>query len=334
MPASTNLPSAIDWLSLFADGSRVRLLSLLEHEELTVAELTAVTQLSQSRVSSHLGRLREAGVVRDRKAGASVFYALSREAMPAPANQLWTLLRDQVRDEVLTSDVQRMRETTRARNNSGAWPDLVAGEMERHYSPGRTWEAMCKALLPLIAAGDVLDLGSGDGTVAQMLAPHARSVTCVDQSARVIDAARKRLAKLDNVQCLLADMHQVPLPDASFDQVLMLHTLACSETPAVALTEAARLMRPGGVLSVVTLATHAHLATTQAYGHVRAGFSPSALRKLLLETALEVRQCAITSREQREPHFQVLTATARKVVRKGGFETRPYRKPTRKLKRT
>jgi ArsR family transcriptional regulator len=293
----------------------VRLLSLLEHGELTVAELTAVTQLTQSRVSTHLARLREAGLVRDRKAGASVFYALNRDAMPEAAGQLWALVKTQMRDAVLASDVERMREIQRARDKRGSWPELVAGEMERHYSPGRTWEALCRGLCGLIDAGDVLDLGSGDGTVAQLLAPHARSVTCVDQSARVIDAARKRLDGIDHVRCLEADMHDVPLPDASFDQVLMLHVLACSHTPAKAIAEAARLLRPDGTLSIVTLATHAHLETTQAYGHVRAGFTATALRKLLLESALDVRQCEVTSREHREPNFQVITAIARKPVR-------------------
>lgn len=313
VPAS--LPHTIDLLQLFADGSRVRLLALLEHEELTVAELTAVTQLTQSRVSTHLGRLREAGVVRDRKAGASVFYALNRDAMPDAAGELWTLVKAQVRDAVLSSDLERMREIKRARDKRGSWPELVAGEMERHYSPGRTWEALCRGLSGLIEAGDVLDLGSGDGTVAQLLAPHARSVTCVDQSARVIDAARKRLDGVDNARCVVSDMHEVALPDASFDQVLLLHVLACSNTPAKAIAEATRLLRPNGTLSVVTLAAHAHLETTQAYGHVRAGFTPTALRKLLVESALEVRQCEVTSREHREPHFQVITAIARKPSR-------------------
>ena len=310
--AQTNLPSAVDWLSLFADGSRVRLLALLEREDLTVAELTAVTQLSQSRVSTHLGRLRDAGVVSDRKAGASVFYAINRGAMPEPASQLWTLLQSQLRDEVLSSDVERMREIKRARDKRGSWPDTVAGEMERHYSPGRTWEALCRGLSALIDAGDVLDIGSGDGTVAHLLAPHARSITCVDQSQRVIDAATKRLQGIAHVRCVLSDMHAIDLPDASFDQVLMLHVLACSTTPAAAIAEAARLLRPGGMLSVVTLAPHRHLEVTQSYGHVRAGIAPTALRKMLVESALEVRQCEVTSREQREPHFQVITAVARK----------------------
>jgi ArsR family transcriptional regulator len=185
--------------------------------------------------------------------------------------------------------------------------------MERHYSPGRTWEATCRAFAGLLELGDVLDLGSGDGTMAELLAPRARSITCVDVSPHVAQAAQRRLASVEHVRCLCADMHALPLPDASFDQVLLLNALACAHDPARALGEAARVLRPGGGLAIVTLDGHEHMAAVAAYGHVQPGFAPSALSALLLEAGLRVTHCAVSSRERRSPRFGVVTAFAHKA---------------------
>jgi DNA-binding transcriptional ArsR family regulator len=176
------LGAAVDVLQLIGEPSRVRLLALLDHQELTVAELVAVTQLAQSSVSTHLGKLREAGLVRDRRVGASTFYALNDGAMPPSARKVWDLVRGEVRDALLETDRERSDRVVRARERAAGWPDAVAGEMERHWSPGRTWESLARALVGLVRLGDVVDVGSGDGTVAQLLAPRARSWTCVDKS--------------------------------------------------------------------------------------------------------------------------------------------------------
>src|SRR5215831_6921317 len=176
-----SIGSVVDRLHLFGDETRVRLISLLARHDLTVAELTAVTQLAQSRVSTHLGKLREAGVVRDRRNGTSTVYALNDGSMPADARRIWSLVESQVdEDAVLAADRSRADAVVSARERGGRWPDAFAGEMERHYSPGRTWEATAHAFVGLARLGDVLDAGAGDGTIAQFLAPRARSITCVD----------------------------------------------------------------------------------------------------------------------------------------------------------
>ena len=184
--------------------------------------------------------------------------------------------------------------------------------MERHYSPGRTWEALARGLIGLSDLGDVLDAGAGDGATAQLLAPHARSITCVDVSETLIDAARVRLAGHANVRCEAADLHALPFADASFDQVMLLNVLTHLRAPAHAIGELARVLRPGARLALVTLAAHDHLDVTAAYGHVTAGFKPADVRRLLEKAGLEVDQCAVTSREKRAPQFEVVTAFARK----------------------
>jgi len=308
-----NLVESVDILRLFADPTRVRLLHLLDGHELSVAEITQITDLPQSRVSTHLGKLREAEVLRDRRQGTSTFYTVNDGAMPETIRRVWALMAESRDEPLVRNDRQRCQEVVRARHKAKSWPESVAGQMDRHYSPGRTWEATLFGLLGFIRLGDVLDAGSGDGATAALLAPRCRSLTCLDLSPRVLQAARRRLARERNVSFAPGDVHRLPFPDQSFDQVLLLHVLTYAKDPALALREAGRVLRPGGALVVSTLARHQHKAVTAGYGHVNTGFSARALSGWLLrEAGLAVERCAVTSREKRPPHFSVLTAFARK----------------------
>ena len=191
-----DLQVAAQYLRLLADPTRVRLLLLLDYEELSVAELAAIMQLAQPRVSTHLSRLREAGLVSDRRDGVFVYYRITQQPPNAPLEELWQLLRNRTRDPLARQDRERVREVLSQRRGEGTWADSVAGDMERHYSPGRTWEATARGLVHLLDPGDVLDVASGDGVLAELLAPRARSVTCLDISERVVEAVEEHfLAK-------------------------------------------------------------------------------------------------------------------------------------------
>ena len=312
----STLSSAVSTLQLFAEPTRVRLLALLEVEELTVAELVAITELAQSSVSTHLGKLREAGLLRDRRLGSSTLYALNDGNMPAGARQVWSLVRGEIKDTVLEGDKGRCGDVLKARARVNAWPDSVAGQMERHYSPGRTWEATARGLFGLMQLGDVLDAGSGDGTLAQLLAPHARTVTCLDRNEKMIDAAKARLARLKNVSVCLGDVHELPFADGSFDHVMLFNILTQATSPGRVALEAARVLREGGNLVVVTLAAHHHPDVTASYRDVHPGFTPAQVRRLLLKAGLVVDSCDITCREKRSPHFEIITAFGHKNTEK------------------
>ncbi len=305
-----SLSATVTTLQLLGEPTRVRLIALLAREELTVAELVTITDVGQSSVSTHLGRLREAGVLRDRRAGASTFYALNDAAMPPGAGRLWSAVTADLADGVLDADKARCEKVLATRRASSAWPDAVAGEMERHYSPGRTWEAMARGLLGLLRLGEVLDAGSGDGTVAQMIAPRARSVTCLDRSERMIGAARARLAKAKNVRFEIGDVQALPFPARAFDEVLLFNVLPQVAEPAKVLAEAARVLRPGGLVVVSALAAHVHPHVTAPYGDVQPGISPATLRSQLKRAGFVVDHCDVTSREKRAPNFEITTAFA------------------------
>ena len=187
------------------------------------------------------------------------------------------------------------------------WADSVAGDMERHYSPGRTWEALARSTLPLLEPGDVLDIASGDGVLAELLAPHARRYACIDSSPRVVAAARERLRRWPHVEVMEGDMQQLPFAASSFDLALLMHALTYATKPGVALAEAVRTLRPGGRLVATCLARHEHQAAVTPFGHVNLGFTPRELRRFAEKAGLDVLVCEVITREERPPHFEVLS---------------------------
>jgi DNA-binding transcriptional ArsR family regulator/protein-L-isoaspartate O-methyltransferase len=299
-------------LKVLADATRVRLLALLEHEELTVAELSSITRLAQPRVSTHLARLKEAGLVRDRRAGVSAYYRFDEAALDPAQRALWRALREGSDDPLLRQDAERIPSVLAARAADANWADSVAGDMERHYSPGRTWEALARSALPLLAPKHVLDIASGDGVLAELLAPHAREYICIDASARVVNAASERLRRFANVQVREGDMHALPFDDNHFDLVVLMHALTYSTKPAVAVAEAARVLRPDGRLLLCSLAEHEHRAAVEAYGHVNLGFSDKDLRAFVQQAGLEIATSETVTREKRPPHFEVISIIGRK----------------------
>ena len=294
-------------LKTLADATRVRLLALLEREELTVAELSSITRLAQPRVSTHLARLKEAGLVRDRRAGVSAYYRFDEESLDPAQRALWRALREGSDDPLLRKDAERIPGVLAARAADANWADSVAGDMERHYSPGRTWEALARTALPLLAPGRVLDIASGDGVLAELLAPHSQEYICVDASARVVAAASERLRRFAHVVVREGDMHALPFEDGHFDLVVLMHALTYAAHPAVAVAEAARVLRPGGRLLLSSLARHEHRAAVEAYGHVNLGFTDKELRKFAEKAGLEVGSCDVVTREKRPPHFEVIS---------------------------
>jgi ArsR family transcriptional regulator len=187
---------------------------------------------------------------------------------------------------------------------------MVAGDMERHYSPGRTWEATTRAMSLLLDLGDVLDVASGDGVLAELLASRARSITCLDLSERVVEAGQRRVAHLANVEFAQGDMHAMPVADKSQDLVLMMHALTYTEQPERVFEETRRVLRPGGRLLAVTLQRHDHEKAVAPYDHRNQGFTEDQLASYCEGAGLVTLHCGLAAVEKRPPHFAVLNLLA------------------------
>jgi ArsR family transcriptional regulator len=307
-----DLQLAVHHCRLLSDPTRLRLLLLLEEEELSVAELAAITQLAQPRVSTHLAKLKEAELVADRKEGVFVYYRTPEAIGDTSLDALWQVLRSHTEDPLIQQDLARVPQVLNKRIRGGSWADSVAGDMDRHYSPGRTWEATSRGLIHLLNPGRVLDIASGDGVLAKLIAPQASHITCLDISEKVVAAGRRRLKEFPHVSFEIGDMHDLPVDDNEFDTVLLMHALTYTREPQSVMNEIQRALKPGGKLLAVTLRNHNHRKAVEPYNHVNLGFTPAALEALCSDSGLEVLSCTISAVEKRSPNFAVLAVSARK----------------------
>lgn len=277
-----------------------------------MAELAQSTRLAQPRVSTHLARLREAGLVADRREGVSVYYRINGDRASDDLFELWGQLRNTLDDALIHSDAEQLQAVLDQRARGSNWPDSVAGDMERHYSPGRTWESTARALVNLIEPGRLLDIASGDGVMGELLTRQAKHIDCVDASPKVVEAGIKRVETLDNVKFHQGDMHHLPFPDQEFDTVLLLHALTYSAQPEVAVAEASRVLDKRGRLVIATLVHHSYTNEVKAFGHINNGFTPPRLKQMTIAAGLDVQFCGITSIERKKPNFKIITLLARK----------------------
>lgn len=296
-------------LRLLGDETRLRVLHLLAHEPLTVAELQEVLDLGQSSISGHLAKLKHGGLLHDVAEGSSRRYRL-REDLAPPLAQTWQAVRAVSQDESPFSDDRRRLEHVR-RGRAASWVERVAGNLHRSYAPGRTWESLLHALLPCVRLGRCVDVGAGDGALLDLLAPHATSLTCIDPSPAMVAAGEEKAARLhlDHVRYCAAPGEALPLPSAESDTVLFLQSLQYIPQPEQAIAEAVRVLAPAGLLVIATLAHHDH-AEADRYGHCHRGFAEGQLKRWT--APLTDHQLVLLPPEARPPRFQTLVLSARK----------------------
>jgi ubiquinone/menaquinone biosynthesis C-methylase UbiE/DNA-binding transcriptional ArsR family regulator len=301
-----------DSLKVLSDPTRLRLLALLLKEELSVAELQEILGMGQSRISSQLALLRQAGFVTDRRDGKKAFYSLHPGL---PARQL-TLLRaacDSVADlPESTEDRGNLDRTLhKRRQHSEQYFNLIAGKLGKNYCPGRSWEALGHLALRLVPAITVADLGAGEGLVSQLLARRAERVWCIDNSPKMVEVGTELAKKngLANLTYKLGDIEQVPLPDKSVDLAILSQALHHASHPQTAVNEAHRILKPGGQLLVLDLKEHDYEKAHEQFGDLWLGFKESALHGFLKSAGFQKVEVTAVSRETNEPHFETLLAS-------------------------
>lgn len=238
---STDLDEVVSALKGAAEQTRLRLLALLQHAELTVGELCAILGQSQPRISRHLRLLTDAGLLEHFREQQCVYYRA-----PAEGRQLqW------VRTLLSLADPEALvlqRDRTRATAVVAARQVATA-----EVAPREQLAAVLLEELGPASVGELLDIGTGSGLILEILGPRARRAIGVDISAPALRLARTRVhsAGLAHCEFRRGDMYNLPYADASFDTVTMDRVLAASQRPTAALTEAARTLRRDGHLILV-----------------------------------------------------------------------------------
>jgi ArsR family transcriptional regulator len=260
-----------------ADPTRVRLLALLEREELAVQELMEALGMAQSRVSRHLAILREAGLVQDRRDGTFVFYRLAPPSEGA-WRDAWSLVRTGLagdstheRDLAALSRVLAERAARTRRFFDSVGPEWDALRKVFHDDLLRA-RAVTKLVDPELV---VADIGTGTGVLALELARLGLRVVAIDSSPRMLEAAREKAARegLERVELRLGDAAALPLADAEVDAALAHMVVQYLASPAETLREMARAVRPGGAVVVVDFLHHEHEWMRQELGVTWLGFT-------------------------------------------------------------
>jgi ArsR family transcriptional regulator len=310
--------SSLDTLKILSDPTRLRLLALLTKEELSVAEVQEVLGMAQSRISSQLALLRQAGFVADRREGKKAFYSLRAGLAP----QRLALLRaagDAVADtpEFAEDRDNLDRILQKRRRVAEQYFNLIAGRLGKGHCPGRSWEAIGHLALRLVPPIVVADLGAGEGLISQLIAHRAERVWCIDNSPRMVEVGTELARKngLANLAYKLGDIENVPLPDRSVDLAILSQALHHANHPQTAVNEACRILRPGGQLVVLDLKEHAFEKARELYADVWLGFKESALHGFLKKAGFQKVEVTVVSRETVEPCFETLLASGIKAGR-------------------
>jgi ArsR family transcriptional regulator len=304
------MASILKSLRLAADASRLRLLLLLEQEELTVAELQEILSQGQSRISTHLAQLKQAGLVDDRRTGKNAFYRLT-----APP-ELMELLR-KAADEVpeAAEDRQSLSLALRKRQDQmRRYFDELAGKFGRQYVPGRSWKGVAEALLKLMPPMVIADLGAGEGTISQLMAQRAKKVIAIDNSEKMVEFGAELARKhgIGNMEYRLGELEDVPIRSGTVDLAFLSQALHHARHPQRAVEEALRILKPGGRIAVLDLNRHHFEEAREMYADVWLGFTELELERYLKSGGFRNVETAVVYREPEAPHFETLLGTGEK----------------------
>jgi ubiquinone/menaquinone biosynthesis C-methylase UbiE/DNA-binding transcriptional ArsR family regulator len=305
------MPRMVKTFRALADPTRLRLLALLASSELSVQELQDITRLGQSRISTHVGLLTEAGLLQSRREGKRTFYRVEAADQPG-VGELVRLagegaleLPEHEGDQVNLKRILALRsEQAQVHFNQ------VAGRFDRVYGPGRSWAAFGQLLLRILPPLTVADLGSGEGLLSELLARRCRKVIAVDNSAKMVafGAAKAKRSGVKNLEFRLGDLEDPPLAARSVDLVILSQALHHANDPARALRGAHRVLRASGQVWILDLRRHMFEPARELYGDRWLGFTESELQGWLEAAGFRDIEISVVAREEESPHFETLLA--------------------------
>ncbi len=304
------MASILKSLRLAADPNRLRLLLLLEREELSVAELQEILVKGQSQISTHLAQLKQAGLVDDRRTGKNSFYRSK-----APAELMELLRRAAAEIPEAAQDRDALRLVLRKRQDKmRRYFDELAGKFGRQYVPGRSWKGIAEALLKLMPPMIIADLGAGEGAISQLMAQRAKKVIAIDNSEKMVEfgAELARKHAISNLEYRLGDIEDIPIRSNSVDLAFLSQALHHATHPERAIAEAWRILKPGGRIAVLDLNRHHFEEAREMYADLWLGFTELEIEKFLKGAEFRNVETAIVYRESEPPYFETLLGTGEK----------------------
>jgi ubiquinone/menaquinone biosynthesis C-methylase UbiE/DNA-binding transcriptional ArsR family regulator len=302
-------------LRALADPTRLRLLALLDKDEVSVNELQQITGLGQSRISTHLRLLQEAGLLQSRREGKRTFYRMDPTARVSQ-RQVVQMAAQGAREitEHEADEVNLRRILARRVDQAQLLFNQVAGRFDRSYGPGRSWQAFGQMLLRILPPMVVADLGSGEGLISELLARRAKRIIAVDNSEKIVafGAAKAKKNGLKNLEFRLGDLEEPPIGPRSVDLVILSQALHHAQHPERAIAAAYRILCPGGHIMILDLLQHHFEQARELYGDRWLGFAESDLQFWFEQAGFKNIELAVVAREEQPPHFQTLLAAAQK----------------------
>jgi ubiquinone/menaquinone biosynthesis C-methylase UbiE/DNA-binding transcriptional ArsR family regulator len=309
------MSSTLRSLRALSDPTRLRIVALLEKDELSVNELQEVTRMGQSRISTHLGLLQDSGLVRSRREGKRTFYSLNSPVNISAGEFVRLAIKGaEELPEHGSDQINLKRILGRRREQAQVFFNQVAGRFDRVYGPGRSWQAFGHLLLRILPPLVVADLGSGEGLLSELLARRCRKVIAVDNSEKIVafGAAKAKKNHLKNLEFRLGDLQNPPVEAESVDLVLLSQALHHAAEPAKAIAGAFRILKPGGQVLILDLALHQFEQAHELYGDRWLGFAESDLHRWLEAAGLKRIEISVVAREDQPPHFETILASAQK----------------------
>lgn len=304
------MASILKSLRLAGDPNRLRLMLLLEREELSVAELQEILGKGQSQISTHLAQLKQAGLVDDRRTGKNAFYRLMA---PRELMELLRRARPEVPEAEQDQDALRLA-LRRRQDKVRRYFDELAGKFGRQYMPGRSWKGIAEALLKLMPPLVIADLGAGEGTISQLMAQRAKKVIAIDNSEKMVEFGSELAKKhgIRNLEYRLGELEDVPIRSATVDVAFLSQALHHARHPERALAEAWRILKPGGQIAILDLNRHHFEEAREIYADLWLGFTELEIERYLKGAGFRNVETAIVHREQEPPYLETVLATGEK----------------------
>jgi 2-polyprenyl-3-methyl-5-hydroxy-6-metoxy-1,4-benzoquinol methylase len=303
-------------LRALSDPTRLRIVALLERDELSVAELQEITRLGQSRISTHLGLLQDSELVQSRREGKRAFYKLNENAGATEREFIQLAIRGAKElPENAGDQINLKRVLARRREQAQVYFNQIAGRFDRVYGPGRSWQAFGHLLLRVLPPVVVADLGAGEGLLSELLARRAKKVIAVDNSEKIVEFGKAKAKKngLKNLEFRQGDLQTPPIEPGSVDLVILSQALHHAEVPAEAIAAAHKILKSGGQIMILDLLKHSFEKAHDLYGDRWPGFAESDLHHWLENAGFKKIEISVVAREEQPPHFQTILAGAEKA---------------------